>query len=318
MDRESATGNVLTHPGDCGAKSEEPEPHPADPFVSRIDRYVYEKADGTIAHTKTNPNGIERRWRRHLAGESRLGVFLVLPGDVCRAGVVDLDSHNAAAPTRHGEAVEIVELLDCRGIVAYWAPSRRGRGAHVWLFFDAPGVPADDLRALLGEIAAPYQPGVDVRPDGSRYGAPNFVPYLGDVVNMRDIDAKPIPMDKLDANNPSVVPQRTPVPRASTWVPRYKLDRRRSGQTSAVFREILKEGESLGLVSYEDRRPQARDGFRNRIAGHIAAGIVSRGGSFEKFVAWDSRNEPPLKQTDPGQLERWWNSALKNHRTASQ
>ena len=95
----------------------------------------------------------------------------------------------------------------------------------------------------------------------------------------------------------------------STWVPRYKLGQRHSGRPSAEFREILKEGESLGLVFYEGGRPQARDGFRNRIAGYIAGGIVSRGGGFEEFIAWDLRNEPPLRQTDPGQLERWWRSA---------
>lgn len=308
MDREPATGSLLTHPGGCRAKGDEPEPHPLDPFVSRIDRCIYEKVDGTIAHAKANGKGIEKRWRKHRAGESRLGVFLVLPGDVCRAGVVDLDSHSAAAPTRHADAVAIVELLERRGILAYWAPSRGGRGAHVWILFDAPGVPADDLRAFLTELAAPYK-AVDVRPNGSRYGGPIFLPYFGDAVNMHDIDAKLIAMDKLDANSPAAVPHIKPVPRVSTWVPSYKLGRRHSGQASAGFREMLKEGESLGLVFYEGGRPQARDGFRNRIAGYIAGGIVSRGGGFEEFVAWDSRNEPPLRQTAPGQLERWWRSA---------
>jgi hypothetical protein len=311
MDREPVIGNVLTHPAGWGAKGQDPAPHPLEPFVSRIDRCVYEKADGTIAAAKSNPKGIEKRCRRHLAGESRLGVFLVLPDYRCRAGVVDLDSHSAATPPRHADAVQVVELLDRQGIVAYWVSSRRGRGAHVWILFDAPGVPADDLRAFLGEVAAPYQPGVDVRPNGSRYGGSIFLPYFGDVVNMRDIDAKPIPMDKLDTNVPSVITQRAPIPRVSTWVPRYKLGQRHSERPSAEFREILKEGESLGLVSYEGGRAQARDGFRNRIAGYIAGGIVSRGGGFEEFIAWDSRNEPPLRQTDPGQLERWWKSAQK-------
>ena len=316
MDREPATGNVLTHPGGCMARGDEPEPHALEPFVSRIDRCVYEKVDGTIAHAKTNAKGIEKRWRKHLAGESRLGVFLLSPGDRCRAGVVDLDSHNAAAPTRQADAVAMVELLERRGIVSYWTPSRGGRGAHVWIFFDAPGVMVGDIRVLLGELAAPHQPGVDVRPDGSRYGGPIFLPYFGSAVSMRDIDAKPIPMDKLDSNAPSVIPQRAPVPREFTWVPRYKLGRHHVGRSSAEFQEALKEGEALGLVFYEGGRPQARAGWRNKIAGYIAGGIVSRNGNFEEFVAWDSRNEPPLMQTDPGQLERWWRSAQERHQKA--
>lgn len=283
-------------------------PHPLDPLISRFDRCTYEKEGGEIAHAPTNSKGIEKRWRKHLAGESRLGVFLVLPGDLCRAGVVDLDSHDSATPTRSGDAVDILESLDRRGIVAYWAPSRGGRGAHVWILFDAPGVAAADLRAFLNELAAPYKP-VDVRPDSSRYGGPIFLPYFGGVVSMRDLDAKPIPIDKLEANDPGVIPKRVTAPRVSAWLPRYKLGRRGFGQTSAAFRETLKEGEALGLVFYKGGRAQARERFRNRIAGFVAGSIVGRGGGFEEFVAWDSHNEPPLQQTDPGELQRWWKSA---------
>ena len=112
-----------------------------------------------------------------------------------------------------------------------------------------------------------------------------------------------------DANAPSVIPQRVSVPRVSTWVPRYKLGRRHSGNTSAAFRENLQKGETLGLVFNKGGRAQARAGWRNKIAGYVAGSILSRGGSFEEFVAWDSHNEPPLKQTAPGELERWWKSA---------
>jgi len=283
-------------------------PHPLSPLISRFDRCTYEKEGGEIAHAPTNSKGLEKRWRKHLAGESRLGVFLVLPGNVCRAGVIDLDSHDSATPTRGADAVEILELLDRRGIVAYWAPSRGGRGAHVWILFDTPGAAVADLRAFLNELAAPYKP-VDVRPDTSRYGGPIFLPYFGGVVNMRDLDVKPIPMDKLEANNPAAIPQRAPLPRVSTWVPRYKLGRRFSGQTSERFRETLREGEALGLVFYKGHMAQDRQRFRNRIAGYVAGSIVGRGGSFEEFVAWDSHNEPPLKQTAPAELERWWKSA---------
>ncbi len=303
------TGSVFNAQGGSQGKSKELPSHPLEPFISRFDKCTFEKADGTIAQIRTNPKGIEKRWRKHLAGESRLGVFLVLPGSLCRAGVVDLDSHNLATRTRASDAVEIVEVLDRKGVISYWASSRGGRGAHVWILFDAPGVLASDLRAFLNDLAAPYQPGVDVRPDSSRDGGPIFLPYFGDVVNMFDIDLKPIPMDKLDLNAPSVIPQGTPVPHVSPWVPRWKLGTHRSGFRSEEFRETLKEGEALGLVFLRGGSPQARDGFRNRIAGYIAGSIVSRGGSLEDFLRWDSRNEPPIKQTNPDQLERWWNSA---------
>jgi hypothetical protein len=303
------TGSVFNAQGGCTDTSGELSSNPPEPFISRFDKCTYEKADGTIAQTKTNPKGIERRWRKHLAGESRLGVFLVLPGSLCRAGVVDLDSHNLANRTRASDAVEIVEVLDRRGVISYWAPSRGGRGAHVWILFDAPGVLASDLRAFLNDLAAPYQPGVDVRPDSSRDGGPIFLPYFGDVVNMLDIDLKPIPMDKLDANAPMVIPHTTPEPRVSAWVPRWKLGAHRSGSRPEELRKTLKEGEALGLVFFRGGSPQARDGFRNRIAGYIAGSIVSRGGSFEDFVRWDSGNEPPMNQSDPAQLKRWWNSA---------
>ena len=312
MGEADTTGDLLTHPG-VDEEVEELSTAPLAPFHSRIDRCIYEKADGSVVHTRTNQQGLAKRFVRHLAGQSRLGVFLVLPRDVCRAGVVDLDSHDPAGPTRHNEAVEIVELLDRGGIIAYWVPSRGGRGAHVWVFFDAPGVPAGDLRGLLNKLAAPHEPGVDARPDSSRYGGPIFLPYFGVVADMRDVDAKPVTIDKLDANNPSVIPHTEPAPRASTFVPRYKLGRRRSGPSSAAFHEFVKEGESLGLVFYEGGRPQARDGWRNNIAGCVAGSILARGGRFEDFVAWDSSNDPPLQGSEPGQLERWWRSAEARH-----
>jgi superfamily II DNA or RNA helicase len=78
----------------------------------------------------------------HLRGETAIGVFPLLEGDVCYFLACDFDG-----PTSPLDALAFHEAAARHGIVAPVERSRSGDGAHVWIFFAAP-VPAASARRL--------------------------------------------------------------------------------------------------------------------------------------------------------------------------
>ncbi|MBP2320400.1 hypothetical protein JOF56_000785 [Kibdelosporangium banguiense] len=90
--------------------------------------------------------------RAHLSGESHVGLYPLLDGDLCSWLAVDFD----------GQAAMLDALAFLKAARTWSAPaalevSRSGVGAHVWVFFAAP-VPAEAARrlgtALLREAMA--------------------------------------------------------------------------------------------------------------------------------------------------------------------
>ena len=271
------------------------------PFVARPGRCVVERDDGSVATLRV-PQGV---WRYHVAahlrGTRRLGVFATLPDRRCRWGCLDLDAHDAASPSRHAEAMAVVEALDRFGIVAYLETSRGGRGAHVWVFFDAPGVAVRDLHTYLAAVAGELSGHVDVFPRAPRGdGGAVFLPYFGSVVNVRDLDGRLVAWEHLEGNAPSLIPSAP-----DTWPPpHWGLV---AAGDSGVFAAKLAELRRAGVVWIGSTgHPQARQGHRNAIAGAVARAIVQGRGTLEDFIAWDRENMPPLGNDEPAALQRWW------------
>ena len=149
MDREPVTGNVLTHPGGCGRQgSRTLRPTPSNPS----------SPESTAASTRRRTELSRPRSRtRRVSRSAGAGIWQGSRGSESSSSCLTTGAERASwtltvTALRHPRATltqsQMVELLDRQGIVAYWVSSRRGRGAHVWILFDAPGVPADDLRAL--------------------------------------------------------------------------------------------------------------------------------------------------------------------------
>ncbi len=274
------------------------------------DRYTLDGPRGIQTRRIRTRGDAQELQRLHLEGVQRLGLYAAKNG-LCRWGCLDLDAHDAATPERVPEAVALVEELAGQGVLAYWTPSRHGRGAHVWLFFSG-AVRQADLHAWLGALAQPYRGTgpVDVfpkTPSGS--GGAVFLPHFGGEP-LRDGDARPVLLDKLESNPAKVVPKSD----RPAWPPPHWRGawRGKASEKAETFREAVKQGELEGRV-FPGRGglPQARAGYRNRIAGGVAVSIARGGGAFPDFARWDQANVPPLASDEPDALKVWWGWAIR-------
>lgn len=270
-------------------------------FVPRPGRIAIEVSVGVRAIQVTRKSLI---WNvaAHLRGDRRCAFYPTLTNDRCRWGALDLDAHDDGTPDRHADAVATVDILDREDVRAYMNVSRGGRGAHVWLFFDPPGVPVRDLFAWLTACANGLRCNgpVDTFPSSpSGAGRAIFLPGFGGEVDLLDVDLKHVPLDKLDANPPEVIPH---VP---AWPPSYWRCGTSSGE-GAAFRSLVANLRAEGTVFGPWTQPHARLGARNHIAWAVALDIVRRGGTFADFVAWDQGNKPPLATDEPGALRCKW------------
>jgi hypothetical protein len=310
----STTGRVINPPGTPWSDKESRLEEVMNPFLGRWDRCVYEKAGGQLVTARKRIHDWPRLWKRHLAGTQRLGAFPIRPNGLCRFGVIDLDAHDPSIPDRHPEAAILTDFVARLGIITYQETSRGGRGVHVWIFFEAPGVDAGHLAEFLEIFADELRTGgpVDVYPSSrSTKGGPILLPYFGGAVNVLDVDFKPIPRDKLDSNDPRVIPRNRSGSYPS-WPPlTWCLPRAPRGGKAENFRAVLEEATRAGTVFWRNGQPQAHEGSRNGIAGAIARDILRRGGTFEDFEAWDANNDPPLTTDKPQDLMQWWEWALK-------
>ena len=303
------TGTVFNHHGGSWRDGEEQLEQFMGPFVGRWNACVYLKPNGEVVTTRKRLADWPKLWERHRAGTQRVGMFPTRPDGLCRFGVLDLDAHDASIPDRHPEAVALTNVLSRHGFVAYQETSRSGRGVHVWFFFEAPGVGVRGLYAFLRGLADELRTKgpVDIYPGTwAGQGGAVLLPYFGGAVNVLDVDLKPVPQDKLEANPPSMIPQVVG-PSELSWPPKaWSLPAPVSSGKQEEFLAQIEEGRRSGQVFQVGGRLQARKGYRNKIAGAVARDILTRAGSFEDFLAWDAKNIPPLARDNPGELRKWW------------
>src|SRR5439155_10825905 len=79
---------------------------------------------------------------RHVAGEATVGIYPLLPRDVCALLACDFDGNGWAL-----DALAYLDACHAAGVPAALERSRSGDGAHVWVFFETP-VPAATARSL--------------------------------------------------------------------------------------------------------------------------------------------------------------------------
>ena len=124
--------------------------------------------------------------RRHVQGEHRVGVYLLVDGKV-KMCCVDLDDHNGAVvpPEQTPLAIggRIVDAARSLGLTMFLERSAGGRGAHVWLFFNewVKAAQARRLMELLKQLAkAPADAEVFPKQrDADVYGSLIALPWFG-------------------------------------------------------------------------------------------------------------------------------------------
>ena len=129
--------------------------------------------------------------RKHLAGKKRIGLYLVLPGDIAQCAVYDVDQENdlpeeEAKKRAIEKATKIyVACLD-NNLFCYLENSKK-RGFHNWLFFDEP-LPVKDIRKALLKILRDVDVDCELFPKQDRLtsndGMGNFIflPFHGQSV----------------------------------------------------------------------------------------------------------------------------------------
>jgi hypothetical protein len=279
-----------------------------EPFLGQRDVAVYESTNG-VRTMRVRAAQWPDLFEKHTRGTQRIGLFPAR-GRRCRFGVLDLDAHEVGSPNRHPDGVALLDVLAQRGITAYMCTSRHQCGCHVWLFFEAPGVPTCDLYAFLEVLASELRAHgpVDVFPNApTGKGRAILLPYFGGDVDLLDVDLKPIPRDKLEANAASVIATS----KAPSWPPAHWNLGTVGNGAGPTFRTQVSRLREAGLVFQHAGALQARRGARNDIAGAIARDFVRRGRTFEDFKRWDTANVPPLASDEPENLLSWWRWALR-------
>jgi len=68
---------------------------------------------------------------KHLKGDITIGIYPLLPGDLCNFLAIDFDKK-----TYEKDVIAFWNTCDELGIPIYVEKSRSGNGAHVWIFFE--------------------------------------------------------------------------------------------------------------------------------------------------------------------------------------
>ena len=249
-------------------------------------------------------------WKHHEAGRTRFGRSPVRTNGTCRWGAIDLDAHQTAAPDRFNDALAVVAGIEKIGLTPYVERSRGGRGYHVWVLFDEPGVPAEQLHLLLSTLAREVVPS-DVFPSGAiGHGKMIFFPGFGGDP-LLDADLHPVDCARIELDDPTLVTKAIgrPSRAVAVWPPRYFRQPAGSagGAYSSGTAATNQPGVFVGPLGFQN----AKAGARNSIAGKVARRLVCSGQAFDRFQEWDSYNEPPLASDEPKALCRWWASAQK-------
>lgn len=79
---------------------------------------------------------------KHLTGEITIGIYPLLPGDLCNFIVIDFDKK-----TFEEDVIAFWNICDELNIPIYVERSRSGNGAHIWIFF-AESMPAKIARKM--------------------------------------------------------------------------------------------------------------------------------------------------------------------------
>jgi group II intron reverse transcriptase/maturase len=144
-----------------------------------------------------NPNAFARFWQRdnrsgyapirhppseqdlqeHLAGQTALGTYLMLPESSTKALVLDIDGPDCSETSRQaafGVAQKLFEGLRAHSISPLWVDSG-GKGFHVWICFARP-IPAQTVRRWADQWLDRFRPLpegvlVEVFPKQDRLGA---------------------------------------------------------------------------------------------------------------------------------------------------
>ena len=177
--------------------------------------------------------------RKHLTGKQTLGIYPLLPDEMCWLLAVDLDKKSWLA-----DAAAFLETCRRFQVPAVVERSRSGNGAHIWVFFDRPVLAADARRLGCSLLTRTMEKRHEIGLDSydRLFPSQDTMPKGG----FGNLIALPLQKGPREQGN-SVFLNELFEPHANQWKFLESVQRVKSDELAALIHEVTPEGNMLGV-----------------------------------------------------------------------
>jgi superfamily II DNA or RNA helicase len=177
--------------------------------------------------------------RKHLTGKQTIGIYPLLPDEMCWLLAVDLDKKSWIA-----DAAGFLETCRRFQVPAVVERSRSGNGAHIWVFFDRPVLAADARRLGCSLLTRTMEKRHEIGLDSydRLFPSQDTMPKGG----FGNLIALPLQKGPREQGN-SVFLNELFEPHANQWKFLESVQRVKTDELAALIHEVTPEGNMLGV-----------------------------------------------------------------------
>jgi superfamily II DNA or RNA helicase len=177
--------------------------------------------------------------RKHLTGKQTIGIYPLLPDEMCWLLAVDLDKKSWIA-----DAAAFLETCRRYHVPAIVERSRSGNGAHIWMFFDQPVLAADARRLGCSLLTRTMEKRHEIGLDSydRLFPSQDTMPKGG----FGNLIALPLQKGPREHGN-SVFLNELFEPYADQWKFLESVQRIKTNELAALIHEATPEGNMLGV-----------------------------------------------------------------------
>ena len=177
--------------------------------------------------------------RKHLTGKHTIGIYPLLPDEMCWLLAVDLDKKSWKA-----DAAGFLETCQRFHVPAIVERSRSGIGAHIWVFFDRPVLAADARRLGCSLLTRTLEKRHEIGLDSydRLFPSQDTMPKGG----FGNLIALPLQKGPREQGN-SVFLNELFEPHANQWKFLESVQRVKADELAALIHEVTPEGDTLGV-----------------------------------------------------------------------
>ena len=177
--------------------------------------------------------------RKHLTGKQTIGIYPLLPDEMCWLLAVDFDKKSWLA-----DAAAFLETCRRFQVPAVVERSRSGNGAHIWVFFDRPVLAADARRLGCSLLTRTMEKRHEIGLDSydRLFPSQDTMPKGG----FGNLIALPLQKGPREQGN-SVFLNELFEPHANQWKFLESVQRVKTDELAVLIHEVTPEGNTLGV-----------------------------------------------------------------------
>jgi len=177
--------------------------------------------------------------RKHLTGKQTIGIYPLLPDEMCWLLAVDLDKKSWIA-----DAAGFLETCRRFHVPAVVERSRSGNGAHIWVFFDRPVLAGDARRLGCSLLTRTMEKRHEIGLDSydRLFPSQDTMPKGG----FGNLIALPLQKGPREQGN-SVFLNELFEPHANQWKFLESVQRVKTDELAVLIHEVTPEGNTLGV-----------------------------------------------------------------------